>query len=338
MNGDTTPARPLTTRDIARHAGVAQSTVSRALNNSPLISVAERTRILGIAEKLGYQLNPFVSAFTAQVRSYRRSPKGATLAFLDCTAEGNTSFGKDYSDGAAARAQSLGYRVELFQLKEIDGSIERFNKILHARNTYGLLVLPVARSPELRGLRLDNLAAATVDYTLRSPDLSRACTNYFEGMQMALRKLQAMGYKRICFCARGEDVTTISPHWLGAYTGWREQIPPAERMECYIAAEYNRTHFQKWLKHAKPDAIITNSEHFFPWAEEIGFGRSKVAHTALSTKKHPPTFEIDQNPHQVGSAAIDLIIGQIHRNERGIPAIPKTVLVNCSWIDHRDAR
>ncbi len=333
MSDDISVSRPVTTRDVALKAGVAQSTVSRALNNNPQISDGERKRILAIAEELGYRPNPFVSAFTAQVRSYRRSPKGATIALLDSSAEGETSFGSSYRRGAELRAQSLGYRTEIFRLKDIDGSIERLNKILHARNTYGLLVLPVSQSCDLSKLRMDNLATATVDYTLRQPDLSRACPDYFQGMVLALRELWALGYRRICFCARSVEVTVISPHWLGAYTGWRELLPPSDRVECYTHPVWDKRHFQKWLKHTKPDAIITNSDHFFRWASEIKLRHPKVAFAALFQQETPTFFQVDQNPLQVGAAAIDLIIGQIHRNERGVPAAPKTVLIKSSWVN-----
>ncbi len=47
----------MTTKDIARIAGVSQSTVSRALDNSPLISEKTRRRIQQIAEETGFQRN-----------------------------------------------------------------------------------------------------------------------------------------------------------------------------------------------------------------------------------------------------------------------------------------
>ena len=47
----------LTTKDIALLAGVSQSTVSRSLNNSPLISVETRRRVLQIAEEQGFEFN-----------------------------------------------------------------------------------------------------------------------------------------------------------------------------------------------------------------------------------------------------------------------------------------
>src|SRR4030066_2507286 len=51
---------PITIKDIARHAGVSHTTVSRALNHSPLISLQTTERIQEIASELGY--HPSVAA------------------------------------------------------------------------------------------------------------------------------------------------------------------------------------------------------------------------------------------------------------------------------------
>lgn len=328
-------SRPVTTRDVALAAGVAQSTVSRALSNNPQVSAAERERITAIAQKLGYRPNPYVSAFTAQVRGYRRSPQGATIAFLDCTLAGRRNFTRHYRAGAAQRARSLGYKEEIFRLSDLNGSVERLNGILQARGITSLLVLPVPDGCDLSKVRWENLVCATIDYTLRQPDMHRASPDYFHGMQLALQKLEAQGRRRIVFCARPEEVTTIAPQWLGAFTGWQRLKKPAERMDTYIIENWEKSHFLNWLKRAKPDAIVTNSDHFLDCAYDGGFRPPEVAYVALNLSKatQGDTFQINQNPAQVGAAAIDLIIGQIHRNERGLPPLPKRVLVASSWME-----
>jgi DNA-binding LacI/PurR family transcriptional regulator len=49
--------------DVAREAGVGIGTVSRVLNDSPLVSQATRQRVLAAIERLGYQPSPIARAF-----------------------------------------------------------------------------------------------------------------------------------------------------------------------------------------------------------------------------------------------------------------------------------
>lgn len=40
---------------------------------------------------------------------------------------------------------------------------------------------------------------------------------------------------------------------------------------------------------------------------------------------------IDTRPEKMGAAAVELVVGQIHRNERGSPQIPHTLLLDGIW-------
>lgn len=56
-----TTERPVTMRDVARAAGVSQSTVSRILNDTPTsvpIAAVTRERVQAVASRLGYRPNP----------------------------------------------------------------------------------------------------------------------------------------------------------------------------------------------------------------------------------------------------------------------------------------
>ena len=46
-----------TIRDVARHAGVSAATVSRVLNDSPLVLEPTRARVRAAVDELGYRLN-----------------------------------------------------------------------------------------------------------------------------------------------------------------------------------------------------------------------------------------------------------------------------------------
>ena len=52
-----TPARPVGIKDIARASGVSIGTVDRALHNKTGINAVTRTRVLSLAESMGYRPN-----------------------------------------------------------------------------------------------------------------------------------------------------------------------------------------------------------------------------------------------------------------------------------------
>lgn len=71
-----------TSFDIAHHAGVSQSTVSRALRNSPLVNAETRLRIQEIAKKLNYKVDKNASNLRSQ-----QSGTIALLLFQDPTSD-----------------------------------------------------------------------------------------------------------------------------------------------------------------------------------------------------------------------------------------------------------
>jgi LacI family transcriptional regulator len=67
--------RRVTIEDIAKEAGVSRQTVTRAMNGMPRISEATRTRVLEVAERLGYRPSRFAA-------NLARSAKTTTVAFV----------------------------------------------------------------------------------------------------------------------------------------------------------------------------------------------------------------------------------------------------------------
>lgn len=71
-------ARPaLNMEDVARAAGVHQTTVSRALRNDRRLPEQTRQRIRKLAERLGYRPHPLLTALGVNLRRGRpitRSP------------------------------------------------------------------------------------------------------------------------------------------------------------------------------------------------------------------------------------------------------------------------
>jgi len=58
-----------------------------------------------------------------------------------------------------------------------------------------------------------------------------------------------------------------------------------------------------------------------------------VGLAALSVLDGCASAGIYQNSDEIGAAGIQLLISLIHHNQRGIPEIPREVLVPGKWVD-----
>ena len=47
---------------------------------------------------------------------------------------------------------------------------------------------------------------------------------------------------------------------------------------------------------------------------------------------------MNQHNDAVGEAAVDMVVGQIHRNESGIPDFPRATLIGASWVEGESVR
>ena len=82
--GDRLPMKTLrpTSFDVAERAGVSQSTVSRALRNSPGVNAETRARVSAAARELGYDSCPMVGFDAEAVAKLINLPADYALSFM----------------------------------------------------------------------------------------------------------------------------------------------------------------------------------------------------------------------------------------------------------------
>ena len=346
MKDDSTSKLP-TIRDIAKAAGVHHSTVSRAMRGDPRVKPETRETIKTLARRMQYAPNPYLTALATHVRSHSVKQHRATIAVLDTCGQ----WTEKYEEGINLRAAEHGFAADTIRFRELHGGMLEVGKIINARGIRGMIILPVSSQPEFTGIDFRSLACATIDLSLRSPMLHRACADYFQGVYLAADTLLAKRYKRIGFCTDTSEVRRIGVRWLGGYLAWREQGPAESSVTPYISnarAGYelppeerdkhwsdSRAAFGQWVEREKPDAIISNDTYFENWLRDLGYKiPADIGFAALSIGlRDPNRAGICQREQQIGAAAIDLVAGQIYRNEYGLPPIPLTVLVPSIWVE-----
>ncbi len=337
----------ITTRTIAKAAGVDVSTVSRALRGVPGVSQAKRELVCETARRLGYRPNPFVSALTAQVRTYRRSPATATLAVLDCWPRTHPDWANfdsriDYIGGIRRRADELGYRVEAVHLADMADGVAGLNRMFATRRIHGCLVLPVPADTDLRDLSHAEMTSATIDFSLEKPyTMRRASPNYYHNMQLALRTLVARGYRRIAFLRAAVSAQRQDQLSLAAFLAFRAAHPGRCTAPGLIGPVGYRARLFAWLDKTRPDAVLSNDLDL-PGDIEAAGCRVPDDVACVSLTRPPPgnraIAHVDENCPMVGAQAVDMIVDAIHRNEFGLPSLLVVHMVDGEWREGETVR
>lgn len=332
------PAKAPTMQLIAERAGVSRMAVSLALRNSPKISRATTERIRAIAAEVGYRPNPLVSALMTQLRHTKHTSRQSTLAYVTAhpTRDGWRIPGPflEFFSGAKKRAESLGYEIEEWWLADPAMSEERFSEILYARNIHGLVLGPMPPGGRGAHLAWSRFAAVTIGYSMREPTLHRASNDQYGSMTCALRELSSLGYQRIGMAIPAESDERVKRNWSAGMLVHQAQTAPENRVPLLLTRGNFGPQFAEWFREHRPDAVVgldANALEVFAQLgvrvpEDVGF-----AHLALSDDDCE-WAGINQRSELVGAAAIDLLDGQLRRNERDIPQFPHTLVIPGEWV------
>lgn len=332
-----------TTRLIASHCGFNQSTVSRALQNDVRISPATRRLVLKAARKLGWQPNPLAAAYSAHVRSTKTARYQASITYLITNRDSPDIDSLPYYQqaglrGAMERAHNLGYKIDPIWLHEPGMTGARLFSILRSRGTPGVIVPGIMHHSEaLASFPWRHFAASALSYSLVSPALHRVSFHVTHGVTVALENVRRLGYRRIGVVL-SRDYDNLQSHGLFQSLYYEKHQPWGKNaLKIFIfenhSARKNRD-IRSWLLKERPEVII-GEEPVWHVLQAMGWKvPGDVAYVSLDwSPTWPDIGGIDQRHETIGTWAVDLVATQLIQNERGIPAVPKLMLVHGCWRD-----
>ncbi len=335
-HGKKTPGVSL--RTLARAAGVSVSTASRALHNHPVISAAVRRKIQALARRRGYAINPLVAQVYSEARSGRGFRHLGTLAFITSWDtpdwwKGHPTL-RGFRDGVVNRARQSGLAIDEFWAHEPGLKGRRLTQILRTRGIGGLVLAPVPGRTASELLDWKYFSAALVGESVRTPRLNRAVPNQRHAAQLAIRELTQLGYRRLGLVLRRRYHAMTDFNLLATFLLLQHGVPAADLVPVAMPDEWTEENFLAWFRRHRPDAIVGVVGPVREWLARAGVRCPRdVGLVSLDwdEETQPEFAAVDQNALAVGAAAVDLVLGQMRQNERGIPAIPQTVLVDSVW-------
>lgn len=304
--------------EVADRAGVAPSTVSRALRDLPGVSPATRQRIKDIVLEVGYVASPSASRLASGVMG--------TVAVIvpDAT---KWFFGQVVA-GAGATLRSAGRDVLLYELGDEDGRRRFFTEQRLRGRADAVLVLSLRLTDaETRVLR--DLEVPVVLLGRRSEYFGSVHVDDRAAARTAVRHLIALGHRRIGLIGINDDaeVTTGSMAPPSRMAGYRQSL-----LAAGIAVEDGLQEFDvnsvsggaaamtRLLSAAAPPTAV------FVASDEMAFGALGVVREAGMNVPADVSFvgfdnhdlsevlgltTIDQNVRGQGQAAAELLLAAL---------------------------
>lgn len=181
-----------TIHDIAKKAGVSSSTVSRALQDNPVINDKTRERIKALASKLNYQPN----VLAHNLRKGRSKMVGVLVPRID------HHFFSSVIGGIEKILNEAGYNVLILQaLDSIEKEIINIQSLLEQRIA-GVLASPLAISNDTKHyqqLVKNEIPLIFFDNTHINMPVSMVLNDDYKGARIATDHLIEQGCKRILF-------------------------------------------------------------------------------------------------------------------------------------------
>ncbi|MDZ4199805.1 MAG: LacI family DNA-binding transcriptional regulator, partial [Kiritimatiellia bacterium] len=345
---------------------VSSAAVSFALGSNPRkVSPATRERIARVAREMGYQPNPFLSAWQTHVRSRRPVHVQAALAWINDHPESDWWNPSNYQyaikAGADQRAAELGYRIDEVWLPDAEEAqpevyVEKCLTVLRARGIFGVLLPHLAKKART-AVDWKDRAVVVVGKTERlrfhfrdgvhhldaqHPEIYHWInTDYFHNTSVAYRKLTEIGYRRI-----GLAISTMldmeSDEQIScAFLNESKHVPPAQRVPIlkFVHGQMS-TELKIWIRKHQPDVILATESYVKAALDPLGLRvPEEIGLAHMDVKFDVADWSgIDRHSAVIGAAAVDLLTSSMQRNEVGVPLHPMEVLIKGKWVQGRTTR
>lgn len=321
---------------IAAEAGVSVPTVSKVLNSRPDVARATRERVATVLEQHGYT-----------IRTRSRSVTG----FLDVrVVDLDGAWSEAVVRGAAAAAKQHGKDVVL-SVDPVADDCDEWVRHALARGTDGLVSVVTIPSEEVRlELQDAGIPLVVVDPLRRAPEgiLSIGATN-FQGAFDAAQHLISLGHRRIATITGPLDQDNAIARLAGFQAALQQAGVPLDDGDVI------RAHYAFDDGHAAARVLLARSERptaLFAASDDSALGAIHAFHEAglrvpedvsvigfddlpHSSWTDPPLTTIRQPLAQMGSAAVDTLIGtRVGRHPVAHTELSTTLVLRSSTAPH----
>lgn len=332
-----------TMKDVARAAGVHQTTVSLALRNSPSLPKATRARIKRIARKLGYRPDPVLAALNFYRSSRYAVKTPPVIAFLlnfRDKEELATSFPHLlFLEGASKQAAQLGYKLSVFYIGHSIAESASVEGILRARGITGA-ILASFTDPSIKfQMNWKHFSAVVIESEQLDLSLHTIANNQQMITREAIQHLRRLGYQRIGLTVGIREEIELKNAFTAGYYVERAQHPGMAYVPPLVLPSTNTPEIgpqvAHWVREHRIDAVMSNWSSI-PDAlrrEGLRIPRDVVVATLDFDPDNGAGIGIRQNHRTVGERAVEQLAILMKMGQRGLIDKPNMTLIDGQWVD-----
>ncbi|MCH2155731.1 MAG: LacI family DNA-binding transcriptional regulator [Opitutales bacterium] len=320
-------------KDIAERAGVAPSTVTKALCGYRGVSERTRHRVQSAAYDLGYKPNALLSAWMSRVRKADRSELQSVLGVLVAVPFRSSWLDPQsknaFRSGVYERCSKLGWTVDLLPYADVR-ELENQLRVAKSRGVQALLFTQVPESLEC--LKIDDRLLApfslmALGMSLKEPQIHRVSPDHYG----VLRALMAAHIKPnmgpVGLIVDGEQDRRLNRVWSSSYRGWEFPTGTTTVPVFELGTDFDNDarRLLRWQDQYRCRAIL--STHGRASRLLINSGLQDCTIIRVDEDSGGGLGSVSTRHAEVGEAAVEWMIGNLLRGELGIPESPRTVLV-----------
>ncbi|MGC0239089.1 LacI family DNA-binding transcriptional regulator [Arthrobacter sp. SD76] len=300
----------VTMHDVAAHAGVSASTVSRVFRNEESVSKATRKRVNDAMAALNYVPNMMARTF--------REGKASLLAIaVPSIAD---SFFASVIEGADSIAKTHGHAIAVTSLGD-DPSRERpIVEALLRRQISSLVLVPIASDQSYLSTWLPHTPVVVIDREATGADVDVFLEDDRGGAIMAVDHLLRLGHQRIAFLGADDAVATTARR----FDGYRQAIQDAGlSVEDQPVLFAGPSHIQEGIAgmlgaQDPPTALFSSNARTsvvvvraLQALKARGLAMVSFGDFPMADALDPSVSVIDQDPFRLGQAAAERALNRV---------------------------
>lgn len=323
-------------QDVARHAGVALSTVSATLTAARPVSAGTRARVEASMTELGYRPNALARGLASK-RSHVLA-----LAFPMGPA-GLSRTSAEFVIGATEAAQDRGYQLVLWPFATDDAA--GLLDVARQGLADGVLLMEVGTGdPRVRALAEAGIPQALIGRT-GDDGLPVVDIDFDATVVEAVQHLSGLGHRRIAFVNHAEHrVTEGHGPTVRAGAAYRRILAglalPAQEVFAEESVAGGRVAAARLLDSAQPPTavLVMNEEAAFGLVAEFAARgvtipgdvsvAAVVSTPAVAGQTVPPLTTWHAPGVALGRAGVDLLLSVL-----GTGLVPAPTLIGCGFVD-----